>query len=105
MADEQSTNVNAGKKIAAVSLAFLGAIIGIICLVLLKQNTHIFTIFLSLYFSIYSIIVIVYLYKKTNVNTPEFNMIINISMYSLCLLICIVGFTIYLMNSKASYKY
>lgn len=102
MANEQTTNVSASKKIATVSLAFLGAIIGIICLILLKKNTHIFTIFLSLYFSIYAIIVIVYLYKKTNVNNPEFNMIINISMYSLCLLICIIGYTIFLMNYKNS---
>lgn len=105
MADNNEKNTSVGKKLAAVSLMFFGAIIGIISLLLFKSNVYIFTIFISLYFIIYCIVIIVYLYRKTNVNNPEFNMIINTSMYSICLLISIIAVAIYLMNASNQYKY
>jgi multidrug efflux pump subunit AcrB len=93
-----------GSKLKDVSLIFFGAIIVVICLALYRSNIHIFTVFLCLYFGMYAIIVIIYLYKKTNSNTTEFDMVINISLYTICLIVSLILFTLYTMVKNSNYK-
>lgn len=92
-------------KVKDMSLIFLGTIIIVVCLALFRSNMYIFTVFLCLYIGMYSIVIIIYLYKKSNQNTPEFNLIINVSMYSICLILCIIVYAIYLMMGSTNYRF
>lgn len=94
-----------GDKIKNVGLIFFGAIIIVICLALFRSNIYVFTVFLCLYIGIYAIVVIIYLYKKANDGNPEFNLIINVSLYTICLILSIAVFAIFLMNASAQYRY
>lgn len=93
------------EKLKNVGLIFFGAIIIVICLALFRSNIYVFTVFLSLYVGIYAVIVVIYLYKKVNDGNPEFNIIINVSLYTICLILTIALFSIFLMNASAQYKY
>lgn len=92
-------------KVKNVGLMFLGGLIIVISLALFNANIYVFTIFLSLYIGVYSIIVIIYLYKKANSSNPEFNLIINVSLFTICLLVAVAAFALILMNGSTNYKY
>ena len=98
------TNQSMTDKVKNVGLMFFGAVIILVCLALFGSNIYIFTIFLCLYIGIYAIVVIIYLYKKANVNNPEFNLIINVSMYTICLIFAIALYAVYLMNASYNYR-
>ena len=100
MEQDKNSSSNIGSKFALVALIFLGAIIGGVCLLLMKSNLYIYTIFMSLYICIYSIIIIVYLYKHVNTSTSGFNILVNMSMYTMCLVISVAIFAVYLMLFK-----
>uniref|UniRef100_A0A6C0BFP3 Uncharacterized protein n=1 Tax=viral metagenome TaxID=1070528 RepID=A0A6C0BFP3_9ZZZZ len=102
MAD--NNNEPFGAKLKDVSLIFFGAVIVVICLALYISNIYIFTVFICLYFGLYAIIVIIYLYKKANSNTTEFDMVINISLYTICLIVSLIIFTLYMMVNNSKYK-
>jgi hypothetical protein len=92
-------------KIKNVGLIFLGAVIIVICLALFKSNMYVFMVFMCLYIGIYAIIVVIYLYKKVSDENQEFNILINVSLYTVCLIVCIAIFAIYLMNASTQYRY
>lgn len=91
------------EKVKNVGLMFLGGIIIVISLALFNANIYVFTIFLSLYIGIYSVVVVIYLYKKASSTNPEFNLIINVSLFTIVLLICVAAFALFLMNGSTKY--
>jgi hypothetical protein len=80
-------------------LIFLGAILLVICIALMYSNMSAFIVFFSLYIGMFIVILMVYLYKKISTRDKEFNTVISISIYTLCLLIVVVLYCIYQMLS------
>lgn len=101
MAEEQRT---LAERVKNVGLIFFGAVIVVICLALFRSNVYIFTVFFCIYFGIYAVVVIVYLYRWANSGSREFNLLINISLYTVCLILSVAVFAIFLMNASAQYK-
>lgn len=93
------------EKLKNVGLILFGAIIVVVCLVLYRFNIYIFTVFLCLYVGVYAIIIIIYLYKKVNDGNPEFNILINVSLYTVCLILSVAMFSVFLLNSNVQQRY
>lgn len=91
------TTKTLGDRVKDALLIFLGAVLLVICLALMKSNMNGFIVFFALYVGMFIVIYMVYLYKKITVKDKEFNTIINISIYTLCLLLVIIMFCIYQM--------
>ena len=91
------TTKTLGDRVRDALLIFLGAVLLVICLALMNSNMNGFIVFFALYVGMFIVIYMVYLYKKITVKDKEFNTIINISIYTLCLLLVIIMFCIYQM--------
>lgn len=104
MVDDKKTSNTLSTRIKYIALAFFGAIIIIVGLALFKANIYVFTVFLCMYIGIYSTLVIIYLNQKTDHNNPELGLLINVSMYTICLIIAIAIFAIILMNDSAQFR-
>lgn len=101
MADDTTS---LGTKVKFIVLAFLGVIIIIVGLALFKANIYVFTVFLCMYIGIYSTLIIIYLNKKTEHNNPELNMLINVAVYTICLILCVAIYAIISMNESAQFR-
>lgn len=91
------TTKTLGDRVKEAMLIFLGAVLLVVCLALMASNMNGFIVFFALYVGMFIVIYMVYLYKKITVKDKEFNTIINISIYTLCLLLVIIMFCIYQM--------
>ena len=92
-----------GEKLKDAMLIFLGAILLVICIALMYSNMSAFIVFFSLYIGMFIVVMMIYLYKKITTKDKEFNTVISISIYTLCLLIVVVIFCIYqMLNSNTA---